>query len=45
MSGLPNDELLAADAERRAVEAELSDACAQGRLSLEEFPSGWARST
>jgi hypothetical protein len=37
MSGLSNDELLVSDAERRAVEAELSDACAQGRLSLEEF--------
>jgi hypothetical protein len=37
MSGLPNDELLTSDAERRALQAELSDACAQGRLSLEEF--------
>jgi uncharacterized protein DUF1707 len=37
MSALPNDELLVSDAERRAVEAELSDACGQGRLSLEEF--------
>jgi hypothetical protein len=37
MSVLPNDELLASDAERRAVQADLSDACAQGRLSLEEF--------
>jgi hypothetical protein len=33
----PNDQLLASDAERRAVETELSDACAQGRLSLEEL--------
>jgi hypothetical protein len=37
MSVLPNDELLASDAERRAVQADLSDACAQGCLSLEEF--------
>jgi hypothetical protein len=37
MSGPPNDQLLASDAERRAVETELSDACAQGRLSLEEL--------
>jgi hypothetical protein len=37
MSVLPNDELLASDDERRAVQADLSDACAQGRLSLEEF--------
>jgi Domain of unknown function (DUF1707) len=34
---VPNDELLVSDAERGAVEAELSDACAQGRLSLEEL--------
>jgi hypothetical protein len=45
MSGLPNDELLASDAERRAVEAELSDACAQGRLSLEEFSKRLDRSS
>src|SRR3982074_2192455 len=37
MRGVPNDELLASDFERRAVESELSDACGQGRLSLEEF--------
>jgi hypothetical protein len=37
MSALPNDELLASDTERGAVEAELGDACAQGRLSVEEL--------
>jgi hypothetical protein len=37
MRGVPNDELLASDFERRTVESELSDACGQGRLSLEEF--------
>src|SRR2546430_16541833 len=44
MSRLPNDELLASDAERRSVEAELSDACAQGRLALEEFSKRLDRS-
>jgi hypothetical protein len=34
---LPNDELLVSDAERGATEAELSDACAQGRLSVDEL--------